>query len=68
MSIADEERKIYRAMSALEHQCYQKGLKEGLKIADQIRNYLTQQPDTKRQKQAREWADKLISKFTKEGR
>jgi hypothetical protein len=54
--------KLAEAINTLERQNYQEGFEDGLKVAEQIRNYLTRTPDTDRQRQAREWADKLISK------
>ena len=36
---------------------YQHGLQDGLLLVDKIRGWLTKQPDTKRQRELREWID-----------
>lgn len=66
MSITEAQQKAAEALNALVRQAHQDGFEDGLKIAEQIRNYLTRRPETGRQRQAREWADMLISK-AKEG-
>lgn len=68
MSVIRSKLKVAEAISTLERQNYQEGFKDGLKIAEQIRNYLTRVPETKRQTQAREWADVLIGKARERGR
>jgi hypothetical protein len=46
---------------------YQRGLADGLKVADKIRGWLTRQPDTKRQRETREWADTTIANARTQG-
>jgi hypothetical protein len=41
---------------------FRRGKAVGLQSARVIRDWLTQQPDTARQKRVREWADKEISR------
>lgn len=42
--------------------CYRRGLHEGLSVAERVRDWLTREPDTRRQREVREWADKAIAK------
>ena len=39
---------------------YRRGLEEGLRVAERIVGWLTEQPDTPRQRRIREWAEKAI--------
>ena len=39
---------------------YRRGLEEGLRVADRIVGWLTEQPDTPRQRRIRVWAEKAI--------
>lgn len=48
------------ALDARLHAEYARGKEEGIAVAKTIRNWLTRQPDTKWQKQVREWADRAI--------
>lgn len=41
---------------------YAEGLNDGLAVAKKIRDWLTKQPDTARQREVREWADAAIAK------
>jgi hypothetical protein len=45
----------------LDHE-YQRGLDDGLKVAEKIVGWLTRKPDTAWQKQVREWAETEIRK------
>jgi len=41
---------------------YRRGLHDGLAVAERIRSWLTREPDTRHQRDVREWADKAIAK------
>lgn len=45
---------------------YRLGMERGLKELETVRCWLTRQPDTKRQAETREWADKLIARYRRE--
>lgn len=49
-------------LSGLLRCAYEEGLEDGLAVAKRIRDWLTRQPDTARQRQIREWADAAIDK------
>ena len=40
---------------------FEDGLRAGLAVAEKIQGWLTAQPDSVRQKQQREWAEKAIA-------
>jgi hypothetical protein len=56
---------VSRKAEEYAQQKFQDGLETGLLVAEKIIGWLTMQPETKRQKQVREWAEKEIEK-TKE--
>jgi len=58
--------KLLRSVDVYGDEKYQEGLETGLKVAETIMGWLTRQPDTRRQKEVREWAERLVEKTRKE--
>lgn len=58
--VEELDRTLAAAIEKRLHAEYQRGKKDGLRIAKVIRGWLTRQPDRAWQKQVREWADKEI--------
>lgn len=57
----DREDAALATLRVIERRAYLRGLHDGLAVAERIRGWLTRQPDTKRQREVREWADKAIA-------
>ena len=63
--LIDYYRKKQKAINAIDEvylDGYFQGLKDGLEVAERIVGWLTRVPDTKRQKETREWAILEIEK------
>lgn len=54
------------ALDALLREAYREGLDAGLHTADKIVGWLSRLPDTKRQAETREWAEKIIAQAREE--
>lgn len=57
----DPERTLLTSVRAYGDERYRDGLRDGLAVAERIRGWLTREPDTKRQAEVREWADRAIA-------
>lgn len=49
------------ALDTLQREAWEEGYRAGLAIAERIRAWLTQQPDTERQRETRRWADAALT-------
>ena len=56
----DPMERVQAALIDLERAAYQRGLADGLAVADRIRGWLTRQPDRRWQAEVRGWADQAI--------
>ncbi|MEA3225102.1 MAG: hypothetical protein U9Q07_04065 [Planctomycetota bacterium] len=54
--------KANTALDEYGHEQYRLGMETGLQVAERIRAWLTQEPDTVRQREVRKWADAAIKK------
>lgn len=59
---ADTQERFDAALSALLARERQRGLEEGLMVAERIVCWLTRQPDSERQAEVRGWAETAIRK------
>lgn len=50
-----------KALYELKREAWREGVEYGLKVAEQIRAWLTRRPDRKWQAEVRTWADKAIA-------
>jgi hypothetical protein len=66
VTVEDLNREFNAALHARLRAEYQRGLRDGLEVAYQIRDWLTRQPDTRWQRQVRTWAERAIAKARKE--
>jgi len=56
---------VIDAINSAMKDAYIAGLKDGLAVAENIRGWLTREPDTNRQAEARAWADAAIERAKK---
>ena len=63
----NETRESFKhALAALLSEEYQRGLNDGLNVAESIHGWLTRTPDTNRQAETRDWARKAIDRTRRE--